>query len=75
VGYAEIIHDGVDACVVDFDQPDTAAADLRRLVTDPARRAALGAAARATAQRLLGRAYTAMFRDAVSGLLGRAMPA
>ena len=70
-GYAEIVHDGVDACLVDFSRPVEAAAALRPLITDPVRRMALGDAARATAERLLAQDYTAGFRRAVTELLDR----
>lgn len=72
-GYTEIVHDGIDSCLVDFDQPDMAAAALRRVVTDPALRARMGIAAQETARKLLVNDYVAAFRRVADPLLeGRA---
>jgi glycosyltransferase involved in cell wall biosynthesis len=74
-GYREITHDGVDSCFVDFDRPDAAAAAIRALVTDPARRATMSAAARDAAERVSAWDYTAAFRGIVHRLLGEAVTA
>ncbi len=61
-GFREITHDGVDACALDPSSLDAAATALGALLADPARRAAMGEAAKSTAARLLASSYTAEFR-------------
>jgi hypothetical protein len=62
------MRDGLDSCLVDFDRPDQAAAAVRALVGDTARRTDMGLAARAAADRLLARDYAAEFRRIASTL-------
>jgi glycosyltransferase involved in cell wall biosynthesis len=59
---AEFVRDGVDGVFVDFADLDAAEAALRALVADPARRVAMGAAARQSAAALLAQDYVARFR-------------
>lgn len=66
-GYREIVRDGVDCRLLDLSDMDTAAAQLRKLLTDTDERARLGEAARISARRILsGPSYAHRFR----GLLG-----
>jgi glycosyltransferase involved in cell wall biosynthesis len=68
-GYREILQDGISACFVDFNQPDTAATAIRRLLLDNTEREAMGAAARAAATRASQQDYTATFRSRIHALL------
>lgn len=65
---AEFVTDGIDGCFVDVDRLDDAAEALRRLIVDGERRAAMGAAARRAAARLLEPGYAARFRQIVESL-------
>lgn len=64
-GYREILQDGVSACCVDFDRQDTAAAAIRRLLSNKTEREAMGEAARAAAMRVSQQDYAAAFRSNV----------
>ena len=70
-GYHEILTAGTDSCHVDPHDPADAAAAIRRLLTDPDRRAAMGAAARKTAGRVVAQDYVASFRAIATRLLQR----
>ena len=64
VGYREIVRDGVDCRLLDLSDIDAAAAELRKLLTDPDERARLGEAARISARRILsGPSYADRFRE------------
>jgi len=67
---AEFATDGSDAMFVDFSRPDEAAGRVAALLADPARLAAMGRAARRSAERLLGSDYVATFRAQVLAPLG-----
>jgi glycosyltransferase involved in cell wall biosynthesis len=64
-GYREILQDGISACCVDFDRPDTAAAAIRRLLTNEAERKAMGEAAREAAIHVSQQDYAAAFRSLI----------
>jgi glycosyltransferase involved in cell wall biosynthesis len=68
-GYREILQDGISACFVDFNQPDSAATAIRRLLLNNTEREAMGAAARAAATRASHQDYTATFRSHIDALL------
>ena len=50
-GYSEVVRDGVDGVLVPPADPQRLAEELQRLHLEPARRAAMGVAARESAQR------------------------
>ena len=72
---AEFATDGSDAMFVNFSRPDEAAGRIAALLADPARRAAMGEAARRSAERLLASDYVAGFRRQVLAPLGLEIPA
>jgi glycosyltransferase involved in cell wall biosynthesis len=76
-GAAELLEDGVSGHVIPPDDPE-ALADRMRLLLDPGRRAAMGAAARAAALRLDLRdnlaAVEAALQDAAAGRRGGVSP-
>nr|WP_294517248.1 glycosyltransferase family 4 protein [uncultured Rhodopila sp.] len=71
LGCREILQGGISACLVDFDSPAEAAGAIRSLLADPARRDAMGDAARQAAQQALALDYVGQFRALVTDLLAR----
>ncbi|HEX4261799.1 MAG TPA: glycosyltransferase family 4 protein [Acetobacteraceae bacterium] len=70
IGCREIMQDGVDSVFVDFGRPGAVAA-LRHLVLDRPARERMGAAARATATRVLAQNYAARFGATLDEMLAR----
>jgi glycosyltransferase involved in cell wall biosynthesis len=65
IGIRDLLRDGHDSCHVDFEQPAAAAAAIRRLLADPGALAAMGQAARETAERIARAGYAGAFRAVI----------
>jgi glycosyltransferase involved in cell wall biosynthesis len=68
IGCREVMADGVETCVVDFERPE-AARTLRRLAAEPATRSAMGSAGRKRAAELLAESYATKFDRIVERLV------
>jgi glycosyltransferase involved in cell wall biosynthesis len=74
-GYREIVSDGVDGLLVDFGDPARAAAAVRTLALDPARRRAMSEAAARSAAVRAAQDHARRFRTLIDRLLGAPAPA
>ncbi|MEU6391704.1 glycosyltransferase family 4 protein [Streptomyces sp. NPDC046939] len=75
IGPREIITDGTDGLLIPVDDEAALHTALAKLIDDPARRRALGTAARATAQTYAPKAVSAQFEDVIRELRPGLLPA